>query len=61
MNSQLHYYAAQQRQAQVARESCRLQHLADVPKRERRSLHIGARILALVHRPAVRTTRPAAT
>ena len=60
MNSSLHYIEAQQRQAQVARESCRLHHLADVPRRERRSLRIGARLLALLHRPAAGATRPAA-
>jgi hypothetical protein len=59
MNSSLHYIEAQQRQALLTRESCRLHHLADVPRRGRRSLRIGARLLALLHRPATNATRPA--
>jgi hypothetical protein len=59
MNSSLHYIEAQQRQARLARESCRRHQLADVPRRERRSLRIGARLLALLHRPATGAARPA--
>jgi len=58
MNAPLHYYAAAQRQARINETSCRLHHYADLPKRERRSLRLATRLLALLHRPRPRAARP---